>query len=125
MPPMPKPLPLPLPRGLLAFALAAVLWSPLVGVAAAEEVRRVTLVVQGDQLIAGPRLVKLVRDEVVEMTVVSDRADELHVHGYNLYATLTPGKPATLRLTARRTGRFGFELHNSGASLGVFEIYPK
>lgn len=122
---MPTPLPLPLPRRLLAFALAAVLWNSFAGVAATEGVRRVDLVVQGGQLISGPRLVKLVRDEVVEMTVVSDRADELHVHGYNLYATLTPGKPATLRFTARRTGRFGFELHKSGADLGVFEIYPK
>ena len=122
---MPTPLQMHLPRRLLAFALAAVLWNSLAGVAATEGVRRVDLVVQGGQLTSGPRLLKLVRDEVVEMTVVSDRADELHVHGYNLHATLTPGKPATLRFTARRTGRFGLELHKSGTDLGVLEIYPK
>jgi hypothetical protein len=47
------------------------------------------------------------------------------VHGYNLSAHLEPSRPVTLRFVAARTGRFGFELHKSGAELGVFEIYPR
>lgn len=56
---------------------------------------------------------------------LSDRADELHVHGYNLQLDVHAKRPATLKFTARRTGRFTFELHRSSVELGVFEIYPK
>lgn len=93
--------------------------------AAADEPKRVSLVVEGGQLASGPNLVKLERNDAVELTIVSDRADELHVHGYNLHVHLQPGKPATLKFTAKRTGRFSFELHKSGLELGVFEIYPR
>ncbi len=92
---------------------------------AADAAKRINLVVQGGRLVEGPNLVKLERNDSVELTIVSDLADELHVHGYNLHAHLQPGKPATLNFTAKRTGRFGFELHKSGLELGVFEIYPK
>ena len=76
-------------------------------------------------LVSGPKLIQLKRDDAVSMTIVSDSADELHVHGYDLHVPLVPNEPATLRFVARRTGRYGFELHRAGKELGVFEIYPK
>jgi hypothetical protein len=85
----------------------------------------ISIVVKGGKPVPGPRIVKLKRDDPVVMHVVSDMADELHVHGYNLQVALKPNEPATLKFVARRTGRFSFELHKSGAELGVFEIYPK
>lgn len=107
----------------LAFAVAAVACGQVF--AAADEPKRIALVVQSGRLATGPQLVKLERNDAVELTIVSDRADELHVHGYNLHLALQPGKPATLKFTAKRTGRFSFELHPSGVELGVFEIYPR
>ncbi len=110
-------------RRTLALLCAAATFAQQVR--AADAAKRVNFVVQGGKLVEGPNLVKLERNDVVELTIVSDRADELHVHGYNLHAHLQPGKPATLNFTAKRTGRFSFELHKSGLELGVFEIYPK
>ncbi|MEQ1807351.1 MAG: hypothetical protein ABL900_18380 [Burkholderiaceae bacterium] len=92
---------------------------------AADAPKQVDLVVAGGKLVSGPNLVKLERNDSVVLTIVSDRADELHVHGYNLHAHLQAGRPVTLNFTAKRTGRFSFELHKSGLELGVFEIYPK
>lgn len=109
-------------RRLLVFALASgATWCA--GASAA--IIAVDLVVAGGKRVSGPNLIKLKRDDVLVLTVISDRADNLHVHGYDLQLDLYAGRPASLRLVARRTGRFGFELHRSGLELGVLEIYPK
>jgi hypothetical protein len=49
----------------------------------------------------------------VSITVTSDVADEVHVHGYDLKAELRPGEPVTLRFTADLTGVFQVETHRS------------
>ena len=53
----------------------------------------------------------------VTLRVTSDRADTLHVHGYDRELPLPAGKPATLTLTADRTGLFEVETHESGLLL--------
>jgi hypothetical protein len=85
----------------------------------------VSIVVKGGRPVDGPQVVKLKRDDAVVLQVLSDTADEVHVHGYNLKVALKPNVAATLKFAARRTGRFTIELHKSGAEIGVLEIYPK
>lgn len=53
----------------------------------------------------------------VAFTITSDRADEVHLHGYDRTVRLRPGEPGTLRVTADRTGRFELETHASGLLL--------
>lgn len=89
------------------------------------EEQQVALEVKDGKLVSGPKVVRLKRDDQVKLTVVTDRADELHVHGYNLVLNVAAGKPATLDFTAKRTGRFAIELHKSGTEVTVLEIYPK
>lgn len=48
----------------------------------------------------------------VRLTVTSDTADELHVHGYDVLAELRPGEPAVLRFTADDPGLFEVETHH-------------
>ncbi len=48
-------------------------------------------------------------------------AFDIVVHG----GKLTPERTATLRFTAKLTGRFGYELHRSGLQLGALEVYPQ
>ena len=85
----------------------------------------VSLAAKGGQPVSGTQVFKLKRDDEVTLTVVSDRADELHVHGYDLQLKLEPNQAQTVKFVAKRTGRFNIELHKSGAELGVLEIYPK
>lgn len=58
-------------------------------------------------------------DEVT-LTITSDEADELHLHGYDEELALPAGEAATLTFTADIPGVFEAELHESG--LLLFEL---
>ncbi len=58
----------------------------------------------------------------VVLAVTSDAADEVHVHGYDRSVELTPGRRATLELTADSPGLFEVELHESGLLLVQLEV---
>ncbi|MFF9569227.1 hypothetical protein [Streptomyces sp. NPDC014685] len=49
----------------------------------------------------------------VQLRVRSDRADSLHVHGYDKEARLPAGRTVTLTFTADRSGLFEVETHES------------
>jgi hypothetical protein len=106
-----------------AICLAFLALVPLAAQAA--EPVSIEFVVEGGKVVGGSRVIRLTRNDAVQLVVRSDKADELHLHGYNLHADLLPNKPATLKFVASRTGRFSAELHGSGVELGVLEIYPK
>jgi hypothetical protein len=61
----------------------------------------------------------------VIIKVISDIADELHLHGYDLHTDLEAGKEGSIIFTADKTGRFEFELEDHKITLGVIEVYPK
>jgi hypothetical protein len=52
--------------------------------------------------------------DVVEIQVVSEIDDDLHVHGYDLYIELVSGETAKLRFEALIPGVFEVELESSG-----------
>jgi hypothetical protein len=119
---------------LLAFAhlgaavlmfVAVAVGDPDLAAAADNNPPTISLVVKGGQVVAGPQVYRLKRDDDVTLDVVSDQADELHVHGYDLQIKLEANQRRTVKFVAKRTGRFNIELHKSGAELGVLEIYPK
>jgi hypothetical protein len=64
------------------------------------------------------------RGRSVVITVTSDVADEVHVHGYDLSAEVAPGAPATIRFVADAPGRFEIELENTGVQIGELEVRP-
>jgi hypothetical protein len=64
------------------------------------------------------------RGRNVVITVTSDVADHVHVHGYDLMADVAPGAPATIRFTADAPGRFEIELEDSGVQIAELEVRP-
>jgi hypothetical protein len=64
------------------------------------------------------------RGRIVVITVTSDVADHVHVHGYDLMADVAPGAPATMRFTADAPGRFEIELEDSGVQIAELEVRP-
>jgi hypothetical protein len=54
---------------------------------------------------------------LVRIVVTSDRADEVHLHGYDLDAHLAPGEPGVVEFTADQTGLFELETHETGLVL--------
>ena len=96
------------------------------GVAAAAPLpQAIQLVVKGGRLASGPAVIQVTQGTEVLIDVVSDKADELHVHGYNLSVDLRPGAPAQLRFVADKTGRFEYELHQARAEIGALEVLPR
>ncbi len=85
----------------------------------------INIEVKNGKVVSGGGVVKLTRGDHVSFSVVSDKADELHVHGYDLHLKIIPNQPAKLEFDASRTGRFSAELHHSDTQLVVLEIYPK
>lgn len=57
--------------------------------------------------------VEVAKGNLVRITVTSDVADELHVHGYDKSLALPAGTPASIELRVDRTGLFEVETHSS------------
>ncbi|MFC9249719.1 hypothetical protein ACFT7S_38465 [Streptomyces sp. NPDC057136] len=64
-----------------------------------------------------PGRTEVKKGDRIALRVRSDRADTLHVHGYDKEVRLPAGRTATLTLTADRTGLFEVETHESGLLL--------
>ncbi|WP_051845092.1 lipase chaperone [Streptomyces globisporus] len=79
--------------------------------------RTVTLTITGTTVQPPPSRIELKKGELLTLRVTGDRADTLHVHGYDRELPLSPGTTATLTLTVDRTGLFEVETHESGLVL--------
>lgn len=72
---------------------------------------------------AGARVPVKLGDQVV-LRFTSDVVEEIHVHGYDLYVDLTPGKTEELSFTASIPGSFEVELHEAGRPLYQLRVAP-
>lgn len=63
-------------------------------------------------------------DSAVRVTVTADVADEIHLHGYDLYADVTPQTQAVLEFDATIPGVFEIELEGSGVLIGELQVAP-
>ncbi|WP_406859967.1 hypothetical protein ABZO31_06110 [Streptomyces sp. HUAS MG47] len=79
--------------------------------------RTVAITVSGSSVQPPPSRIELKKGERLTLRVTSDRADTLHVHGYDRELPLRAGESAVLALTADRTGLFEVETHDSGLLL--------
>jgi len=61
----------------------------------------------------GAKRIEVAKGETVRLLVKSDVADEIHVHGYDLYGNTAPGKQASFRFKATLEGEFGIEGHQA------------
>ena len=91
---------------------------------AAPETVEINYVVVGGQPQGGIARDSVAQGRNVVITVTSDVADEVHLHGYDLSADVAPGAPATIRFTADAPGRFEIELENSGVQIAELEVRP-
>ena len=76
--------------------------------------------VTGNQVETASRRVRIDLGQKVRVQVEADRAEEVHVHGYDLKGDVAPGKPAVIDFTANVPGVFEVELDESG--LKLFEL---
>jgi heme/copper-type cytochrome/quinol oxidase subunit 2 len=84
--------------------------------------QRIAVQVAGGQVSGDTGRVPVPVGDQVTLTVTSDVADEVHVHGYDLTAALTPGAPAELTFDATIPGVFEVELHEAGTVLLSLQV---
>jgi heme/copper-type cytochrome/quinol oxidase subunit 2 len=58
----------------------------------------------------------------VRLTVTSDVADEIHVHGYELEQPVAAGGSTTFRFTADQAGLFEVEAHETALQLLQLQV---
>lgn len=80
--------------------------------------------IRNGRLHSGPATVQLTQGQTVKLTVLSDRDDELHLHGYDIALQLRAGQRANLMLEATLSGRFEYEIHSTHSGIGALEVYP-
>jgi heme/copper-type cytochrome/quinol oxidase subunit 2 len=78
--------------------------------------------VTGNTVQGGVRRVKVKLDSQVRLEVTADRADEVHLHGYDKKVDAQPGKPAVLEFRADTPGVFEVELEHAGQKLLELEV---
>ena len=76
--------------------------------------------VTGDKVETASRRVRIDRGQKVRIRVQADRAEEVHLHGYDLSGDVAPGRPAVIDFTADAPGVFEVELEQ--AKLRLFEL---
>jgi hypothetical protein len=92
---------------------------------AAPAVTRVAVKAKGGQPVGGTKTISIKAGQPLKITVVSDTADEAHLHGYDIEKELEPNQPALFNLKKTNLqGVFELELHHSGAVLAKLEVNP-
>ena len=73
---------------------------------------------------AGVQRIVARRGQRVVLAVQSQIVDHVHVHGYDLFADVGPGTPATIRFRANIPGRFEIELEDRHVQIAQLRVYP-
>ena len=60
--------------------------------------------------------------DVVTLTIDSDVAEEIHLHGYDIFADVVPGETTTMTFTADTPGRFEIEFETSHAFIAELVV---
>jgi heme/copper-type cytochrome/quinol oxidase subunit 2 len=90
----------------------------------AEPERTVIEVTYRDGSVEGPTSFTVTQGDRVRIVVHADVSDEVHVHGYDLMADVTPEQPARIDFVANAAGVYEVELENLGEPLFDLEIVP-
>lgn len=72
----------------------------------------------------GEKTLDFEEGETVRFRVRSSQPEEVHVHGYDIYKDIEPGKTATISFKGEITGIFEVEFHNAGAPIGKLKVEP-
>ena len=82
----------------------------------------VEIVVRDQKTEGGVRRLDVAQGELVEITITTDAADSVHVHGYDLTAAVEPNQRAIVAFTATIRGVFEVELEQSGLLLAEIAV---
>ena len=83
----------------------------------------ISLTVSGSTMTPGDSSAK--QGDQVTMTVTADKAEEIHLHGYDLqFQVPSAGGSVTHTFTADRTGTFPIEIEQTSTEVGNLKVSP-
>ncbi len=94
---------------LLVVALAASACGP-----SRPEARQFDLEIRDGKLALDPAVVRVNQGDSVTLSFRTDQAGAVHIHGYDIEQSVTPGQAASVQFTANATGRFTMTFHPDG-----------
>jgi hypothetical protein len=84
-----------------------------------------TIRVKAGKPVGGVKTITVAKDERARIRVTStDTSDEIHLHGYDKYADVAPGRSARFSFEADAEGIFEIELHATGTLIGKLVVEP-
>lgn len=117
-----------------AIAIPCLL-APALAFAAASEPKRFDLTIANAAVPPQQRVMRVHKDDVVQLRVTSDAPGEVHLHGYRQEVKVVPGRAAELTFKAHATGRYRIEWHptgdkaqksnHHGPALATLEVRPR
>ena len=72
----------------------------------------------------GVQRITRAKGDRIRLRIVSDTADEVHVHGYDLKQDVPAGGSVRFVFPATIDGRFVVELESSGTQLAELDVRP-
>lgn len=72
----------------------------------------------------GIQTLSFAKGDRIRLRVVSDVADEIHIHGYDLHKDVAKGGSVQFSFPATIEGRFEIELENAGTQIANLEVRP-
>lgn len=89
-----------------------------------DDTARIEVVYRDGKVVEGGGRHRVVQGSEVEIYVEADVSDHVHVHGYDLFADITPEEGAEIRFTADIPGIFEVELEDRHLLLFELEVGP-
>jgi hypothetical protein len=81
-----------------------------------------TIEVRDAKPVGGVKDLEWKKGQTIDLTVRSDTADEVHVHGYDVHKDVARGGSVRFRIPATITGRFVVELEEHKQTLANVEV---
>ena len=72
----------------------------------------------------GVKTITYKKGDTVDLTVKSDTADEIHIHGYDLHKDVTKGGSVHFTFPASIDGKFVVELEAKGEQIASLQVEP-
>ncbi len=80
--------------------------------------------VENGMPVGGVKEITVKQGGTIRFTVVSDAAEQVHVHGYDVEKAVGPGEKARFAVPATITGVFEVELENAGVQIVKLTVEP-
>ncbi len=116
-------------HGLRAMAIVAGCaagWVLAPGLAGAENRRTFGLEIRDGKVTAAENTIRVTEGEEVQIDWTTDKAVQLHLHGYDIEARAEPGRGVSMTFQAHTAGRFPIAAHGAAHGTVIYlEVYPR